>query len=66
MGGDREVLAKVTSMLEHRCTPLEDTLSAPESSFSDGSFFPAAVRLYNENNDVCTSEKEPVGLRMIE
>ncbi|CAL9684750.1 unnamed protein product [Knipowitschia caucasica] len=60
--GDRRVLSKLTSMLDHDCHPLQDTLSALESSFSDRlihprcvkerfrrSFLPAAVRLYNKN-----------------
>ncbi len=59
---DRRVLAKLTSMLDHESHPLQDTLSALESSFSDRlihprcvkerfsrSFLPAALRLYNEH-----------------
>ncbi|KAK7877850.1 hypothetical protein WMY93_031490 [Mugilogobius chulae] len=60
--GDRRVLARFTSMLDHESHPLQDALSALESSFSDRlihprcvkerfrrSFLPAAVRLYNEH-----------------
>ena len=60
--GDRRVLDKLMSMLDHDCHPLQDTLSALESSFSERlihprcvkerfrrSFLPAAVRLYNKN-----------------
>ena len=59
--GDRRVLDKLTSMLDHDSHPLQDTLSALERSFSDRvihpgcvkeqfhrSFLPAAVRLYSE------------------
>ena len=60
--GDRRVLAKLRSMMDHESHPLQETLSALESSFSDRlilprcvkerfhrSFLPAAVRLYNEH-----------------
>ena len=60
--GDRRVLAKLTSMLDHESHPLQDSLSALQSSFSDRlihprcvkdrfrrSFLPAAVRLFNEH-----------------
>ncbi|XP_055367950.1 uncharacterized protein LOC129604646 [Betta splendens] len=60
--GERRVLAKLTSIMDQVSHPLEDSLSALESSFSSRlihprcvkeryrrSFLPAAVRLYNQN-----------------
>ena len=59
--GDRRVLGKLMAMLSHGSHPLQDTLSALSSSFSDRlihprcvkerfrrSFLPAAVRLFND------------------
>lgn len=59
--GERRMMAKLSSMLENNSHPLQDTLTALESSFSDRllhpkcvkerfrrSFLPAAVRLFNQ------------------
>ena len=61
-GGGQEGPGQTNIYVDHDCHPLQDTLSALESSFSDRlihphcvkerfrrSFLPAAVRLYNEN-----------------
>ena len=60
--GDRRIVAKLSSMMDDSSHPMQDTLSALNSSFSDRllhprcdtetyrrSFLPAAVRLYNQH-----------------
>lgn len=60
--GDRRMMAKLSSMLDNPAHPLQGTLTALHSSFSERllhprcakerfrrSFLPAAVRLYNKN-----------------
>ena len=60
--GERKMMAKLSSMMENDSHPMQDTISALESSFSDRllhpqcvkeryrrSFLPAAVRLHNQH-----------------
>lgn len=60
--GEKRVMAKLLSLMQNRSQPMQDTLRALESSFSDRlfhhkyvkmrycrSFLPAAVRLYYQN-----------------
>ena len=60
--GERRMMAKLSSMMENDSHPLQDSLTALESSFSDRllhpkcvkeryrrSFIPAAVILYNQH-----------------